>query len=69
MILSQCCKSKMSPVSVERLKTSGELKRRFRCTCCLRIYSAYSQNDGETWRWEKRRNGPAKPRSMELVFE
>lgn len=67
MIESQCCKAKMIPVSVERLKTSGELKRRFRCSCCLSIYSAYSPNDGETWKWEKRPSG-LHSKTMELNF-
>ena len=67
MILSVCCNSKLTPVSVERLKTSGELKRRFRCKCCQQIYSAYSQNDGETWKWEKRPTG-IRAKTMELNF-
>lgn len=67
MILSRCCNSSMTSHKDEVLKTTGELKRTMRCTCCGKFYSAYSANGGETWKWEKR---PAhRPRKVDsMVF-
>lgn len=43
---------------VDYLK-SGEMVRRFRCTCCKRWRSAYSVDDGKTYRWDNPVNGRA----------
>ena len=67
MTLLSCpsCKSKMYAHGIETLK-SGELKRRFRCqnADCLKWRTAYSQDNGATWKLENRLPG----RRLDLVI-
>lgn len=55
-MICQACGGALHSIGIIRLKT-GELKRRYRCIACTHIYSAYSSNDGETWRFENRPSG------------
>ena len=52
MIACPACGGRLAPHSKDTLET-GEIRRRFRCTCCLKFRNAYSL-DGEVWRWDKR---------------
>ena len=58
LLLCPSCKSKMHAHGIETLG-SGELKRRWRCTNedCRSWRTAYSQDEGATWRWENRLPG------------
>lgn len=65
MITCPYCEGKMHPHDIRHQKRTGEIKRRFKCTCCSRIRSAYSADGGETWKWDKR---PSSTAWLDLKF-
>lgn len=67
MIPCPYCEGKMVSNGVHYLR-SGEMCRRFRCTCCGRSRSAYSTNHGESYKWDTSQTQNHKWPKREYVF-